>query len=603
MPESEAKTMAKTSNSTSQLNRKGLWIAVAIFSLALVVRLLYLYEVSKSPTFLTPIVDSATYDRLARSLAVRSEMEHTFFWQPFFYPFFLSRVYFFSGASIICAKLVQILLGSALCVLVYRLGHDVFDRRTGILAAVITALYGPLIFFESKLLATGWSSIWSVVLILLLLKAGEKKRLWIYFALGICGGLSIITRPTFLPFLAAASVWLLFTLRRASMQWAMIAVRKALILMGALCILAPVTLICFHVTGHFSILPESGPINLYVGNNPETSKTITLRPGSDWRNLTRLPHRHGAKDQQQAEQFFMRRFWNYVATQPLHYLKGLAHKTLQFISSRELPRNTDIYTFRKYSLLFSAMTWKLHGFGFPFAILLPMTLLGFIGPHFAIRRKMGTLRHWPRIPLPIVLFLILYPLAVILVFVAARYRAPVIPVMTILAAAGFWGVIETIKMRRWLQAAAMAAIIAAVALLSSLPGPFVMETYNYEAEMYYRLGFIDGRQGRTEEAIFNLSEALRLNPRYSAAHKTLGHVLYDQGKPEEAIERFKKALEINPELNSVHYYWGIALFDIGKVDQAIEHLSEALYHAEASGEEAWAEKIRKKLTSTSTIPN
>jgi len=590
VPESEAKTMARTSNSSNRLDKKNLWIAVGIFSLALVVRLLYLYEVSKSPTFLTPIVDSATYDRLARSLAVRNEMEHTFFWQPFFYPFFLSRVYFFSGASIICAKLVQILLGSALCVLVYRLGHDVFDRRTGILAAVITALYGPLIFFESKLLATGWSSIWSVVLILLFLKAGEKKRLWIYFALGICSGLSIITRPTFLPFLAAASVWLLFTLRRASMQWAMIAVRKALVLMGALCILAPVALIRLHVTGHFGLLPESGPINLYVGNNPETSKTMTLRPGSGWKNLTRLPHRHGAKDQHQAEQFFMRRFWNYVATQPLHYLKGLAHKTLQFISSRELPRNTDIYTFRKYSLLFSAMTWKLHGFGFPFGILLPLTLLGFI-------------RYWSRIPLPIVLFLILYPLAVILVFVAARYRAPVIPVMTILAAAGFWGVIETIKMRRWLQAAAMAAIIAAVALLSSLPGPFVMETYNYEAEMYYRLGFIDRRQGRTEEAILNLSEALRLNPRYSAAHKTLGHVLYNQGKPEEAIEHFKKTLEINPELNSVHYYWGTALLDIGKVDQAIEHLSEALYHAEASGKEAWADKIRKKLISTSTIPN
>ncbi|GAI03387.1 unnamed protein product, partial [marine sediment metagenome] len=48
--------------------------------------------------------------------------------------------------------------------------------------------------------------------------------------------------------------------------------------------------------------------------------------------------------------------------------------------------------------------------------------------------------------------------------------------MTILAAAGFWGVIETIKMKRWLQAAAMATIIAAVAFLSSLPGPFVMET-------------------------------------------------------------------------------------------------------------------------------
>ena len=230
--------MTQTSNSRHRLNRKNLWIGVGIFGLALVVRLIYLYEVSKSPTFLTPIVDSDTYDRLARSLAVRKQIEPTFFWQACFYPFFLSRVYLFTGASIICAKLLQILLGSALCVLVYRLGQTVFDRRTGTLAGTITALYGPLIFFESKLLATGWASIWSVVLILLFLKAGEKKGLWLYLALGICGGLSIITRATFLPFFVAASIWLLFALRRASMPWKMIATRKAFILMGVLLILA-----------------------------------------------------------------------------------------------------------------------------------------------------------------------------------------------------------------------------------------------------------------------------------------------------------------------------------------------------------------------------
>jgi len=399
---------------------------------------------------------------------VGKQIEPTFFWQACFYPFFLSRVYLFTGASIICAKLLQILLGSALCVLVYRLGQTVFDRRTGTLAGIITALYGPLIFFESKLLATSWASIWSVVLILLFLKAGEKKGLWLYLALGICGGLSIITRATFLPFFVAASIWLLFALRRASMPWKMIAARKAFVLMGVLLILAPVARICYQVTGYFSALPESGPVNLYVGNNPQTSKTITLRPGGDWKNLCNLPYQHGAKNRHQAGQFFIRWFWNYVTTQPLHYLTGLAHKTTQFLSSRELPRNVDVYGSRKYSRLFSAMTWKLHQFGFPFGILLPLTLLGFIGPHFSTRRKMGTLRHRPGIPPPIVLFLIFYPFTVILVFVTARYRAPVIPVMAILAAAGFWVVIETIKTKRWGQMAAMTGVIAFIALLSSV---------------------------------------------------------------------------------------------------------------------------------------
>ena len=590
--------MAKTSNSGGRLDRKDVWLGVGIFALALAVRLLYLYQVSKSPTFLAPIVDSAVYDRLARSLVEGKQIQPEFFWQAFFYPFFLSSVYFSSGASIICAKLVQVLLGSGLCVLIYRLGQKVFDRRTGMLAGAITALYGPLIFFESELLATGWAAIWSVVLILLFLQAREKKRLRIYFALGICGGLSIITRATFLPFFVAAGVWLLFALRAESMQWRLIAVNKAFVLLGLLLIIAPVSVMSFYVTGRFSPLPESGPINLYVGNNPETSKTITLRPGSEWGNLCRLPYRHGAKDSRQAGRFFMRRFWNYVTTEPLCYLKGLAHKTVQFAGSRELPRNIDLYASRKYSRLFSAMVWKADGFGFPFGVLLPLALLGFIGPHFAIRRKMGTLRSRPRIPPPVVLFLIFYPLAVILVFVTARYRAPVVPVMTVLAAAGFWAAFETIKARHWLRAAAMAAVLVGAAILSSLAGPFPAETYNYEAEMYYCLGFMDRQQGRIEQSIFNLSEALRLNPHYGAAHKTLGHVLYNQGKSQEAVEHFEKALETKPELASLHYYLAIALLDLGKVDQAVEHLREALCRAESSGEQAFAAKIRKKLTST-----
>jgi len=184
--------MTATLDKSNQPNNKGLWLGVGIFTLALTVRLIYFNEISKSPTFLIPISDSDLYDRLAHSLAQRGLMQKDFFLQSFFYPFFLSTVYFFSGSSIICAKLTQIMLGSVVCVLVYRLGEMVFDRRTGIMAGAITALYGPLIFFDSELVATGWASFWSVALIILLLKAGEKKGPWLYFALGICGGLSVL---------------------------------------------------------------------------------------------------------------------------------------------------------------------------------------------------------------------------------------------------------------------------------------------------------------------------------------------------------------------------------------------------------------------------
>jgi 4-amino-4-deoxy-L-arabinose transferase-like glycosyltransferase len=588
--------MGNILNTGLRIDKREFWLGVGIFTLALVVRLIYLYEVSKSPTFLVPIIDSATYDRVARELATGHKMSDIFFWQSFFYPFFLSRVYFFSlsgvyffsGGLIICVKLIQALLGSILCVLVYRLGQQLFDRRTGVLAGVVMALNGALIFFESQLLATGWASFWSVVLLLLFLKAGEKakvggeKRHWMYFVIGVCGGLSIITRATFLPFFTAACVWLALTLHRASVRWRMIAVRARFGLVGFLLVVGSVAIMCFYTTGRFSFLPGSGPINLYIGNNPETAKTITARPGFQWRNLSNLPVRHGAKDVHEARRFFVRRFRNYVAAKPLNYLKGLAYKTVQFCSSREIPRNFDMYIWRKYSLLFSAITWKIHGFGFPFGLLLPLAILGLI-------------RYWHRIPLPVILFLILYPLGIILVFVSGRTRMPVIPVMAVLAAAGFWNFFEAIKTKRWLHTAAMVAVIMAIALLSSIAGPFPAETFNYESEMHHCVGFVHRIRGRVEQSIFHLSEALRLNPCYFDARKNLGYVLYEQGKPQEAIEHFKKALEINPESGYVHYYLAITVLDLGKTDQAAKHLQEALCYARASANPLLVAKIKNRL--------
>ena len=122
--------MTEISNHKSWLSKKELRTCLDIFIPALVIRLIYLHDISASPTFLTPIVDPAEYHRLAQSLAGGMGMSPSFFWQGFFYPLFLSGIYFLSGASIVCAKIFQVFLGSVVCVLVYRLGKKIFDHKS-----------------------------------------------------------------------------------------------------------------------------------------------------------------------------------------------------------------------------------------------------------------------------------------------------------------------------------------------------------------------------------------------------------------------------------------------------------------------------------------
>ena len=190
--------------------------ALVIFALALAVRLVYLGEIAKSPTYHVPIIDSASYDQHARLLVEKGVFYERFFWQGFFYPFFLAAVYLFTGGSILWARLIQILLGSLLCVLVYRLGAKLFGRRAGIVAGATAAFYGPLIFYDAELLDTGFSALWAVVLVLLVLRARDAKDLPSAALAGVCGGLAVVTRATFLPYFVVACVWLLFAWRKRS---------------------------------------------------------------------------------------------------------------------------------------------------------------------------------------------------------------------------------------------------------------------------------------------------------------------------------------------------------------------------------------------------
>jgi len=72
---------------------RAFYLGAAVFLLAALIRGLYLYESSDNPTFFAPIVDSHRYDEIACWLAKGEGVTDEFFWQPFFYPVFLSLLY------------------------------------------------------------------------------------------------------------------------------------------------------------------------------------------------------------------------------------------------------------------------------------------------------------------------------------------------------------------------------------------------------------------------------------------------------------------------------------------------------------------------------
>ncbi len=572
-------------------------ILVIIFSLALLIRLVYLFESLKNPTFFVPIIDAGNYHRLAQEFARHGRLSEEFFWQPPLYPLFLGIIYALFGESIFVAKIIQALLGAMTCCLTYYLGHLTLGRREGIIASTLFTFFGPMIFYETELLGTGLAAFLCTFLLILLFLA-KKKGKTISFLLGGCSALAILCRPTFIPFVGVIPVFLLLKKREKKKEEKNCLLLLSSWIAGFLIIILPFAALNSKLTkAKFSVLPFSGGINLYLGNNPNLCKTLTIRPGWDWQKLVDMPRRQGIKDVREQDRFFRKLVIEFIKRNPLEFLSGLLQKALRFLSSREIPRNEDIYLFRQWSYLLKVLVWKWGGFGFPFGVVLPLLFI-------------GTFSRFKQIPSLLLLFILFNASAIILFFVSSRYRLESVPAMIVVASGGVSGLIENLKKKKW-RFLVTALIVGTFSVaISTLPGPFCEEKIDYGAEMasilgnkhleagriesaenWFRkaleskqnhcdaclgLGDVFFKKGNLKEACFYYKQASLFRPDNAQPYYKMGLALSFMGQPQEAADLFKESLSLNPLSGKVHVLLGEVLLKLGKAEEAFSHYEQAL---------------------------
>jgi tetratricopeptide (TPR) repeat protein len=95
-------------------------------------------------------------------------------------------------------------------------------------------------------------------------------------------------------------------------------------------------------------------------------------------------------------------------------------------------------------------------------------------------------------------------------------------------------------------------------------------------EVHYNLGVALVQLGRVQEAIAHYERAIRIKPDYAEAHNNLGIVLQQTGKIEEAIAHYEQALRSKPDYAEAHNNLGLALARLGRLQEAIGHYEQAL---------------------------
>jgi tetratricopeptide (TPR) repeat protein len=91
----------------------------------------------------------------------------------------------------------------------------------------------------------------------------------------------------------------------------------------------------------------------------------------------------------------------------------------------------------------------------------------------------------------------------------------------------------------------------------------------------YNLALVLVGDGRFQEAIGQLEEAVRLRPDYAEAHTNLANALSQTGRYGEAVPHFERALQLDPANATTHYNFGLTLRALGRSGEGRAQLLEA----------------------------
>src|SRR5262249_1328414 len=130
---------------------ENLRVALGVFALALLIRLVHVWQLRSSPFFDVLLGDARGYDEWAQRIAAGDWIGKDVFYQAPLYPYFLGTIYAIAGHSLLAARLIQAIIGATSCALLGLAARRFFSKGAGIAAGVGLAIYAPAIFFDGLL--------------------------------------------------------------------------------------------------------------------------------------------------------------------------------------------------------------------------------------------------------------------------------------------------------------------------------------------------------------------------------------------------------------------------------------------------------------------
>ena len=537
--ESKSLWTSQTSKICKSLKRYPTAIGL-VLTLALVLRLIHLWEVCDTPFFLHLHADPAMYHRWAIEITKGDfigQSRPVFYLSPL-YPYFLAVIYAVADTSSLLVCLIQVLISTLSSGIIYHLGRLLFGPVIGLLSGLLAAVYGLFIFYSSLLLGATLIIFLDLLMLVFLVEGMRRPAWWKWILAGICFGLSADARGNVVLFgLFIVPAIVIYIGWKSWHRWL-----KAVVLFSSAFLIATSPLILHNwlVGGDFVPLTSNAGANLFIGNNIHSDgiymrnarykgRPMGLSVREQQANFPEIAKKELKRDNlkpSEISNFWVKKTWEEINKDLGRWLRLVGNKTRYFFNAYEVPNNRNYYFSKQFSFL----------------LRLPLVTFGLITP-LALFGMVILWRSWRRRGVLYVFFLAHF-LALIAFFVNARYRLVVVPILLMYAAATLRWCLLQARRKRFFRLGIVTGILLLLYLITYSPVPHI----NYRAN-YYNLGNAYRDLEHTEKALRCYDKAIKTSPEFYYSYLNKGKILARTGHIEKAKTALNKALKLAQKNN------------------------------------------------------
>jgi hypothetical protein len=243
-------------------------------------------------------------------------------------------------------------------VIVWLIGrsHGVRRGQRAAVAAWLAAVYPPLVWISAYLLSEAVYAALALAAIWWLGEAIDRAApapRWPAAVAGLAAGAAVLTKEAMVFFLVTASAWLIVRRQTAIL---------ALLLAGALVVLAPWVARNARVHGQFVLGAPHGGVTFWTGNNPLARGEGDMAANPDIRRAQlALEAAHPGASVQQLDSIYYREALGFIASHPLGWIGLLARKAFYTV----VPIGPS---YRLHSNRYFAASLVSYGLLLPFAV-------------------------------------------------------------------------------------------------------------------------------------------------------------------------------------------------------------------------------------------